>query len=74
MPTPPLGEPFHLTPLCDQEVVNEKVNLGLGKLALLHASLGRGVLETKREGFERAVLAGDEASEVLKEVELWNLK
>lgn len=34
MPTPRLGEPFHLTPLCDQEVVNEKVNLGLGKLAL----------------------------------------
>lgn len=51
MPTPPLGEPFHLTPLCDQEVVNEKVNLGLGVLALLHASLRRGILETKREGF-----------------------
>ena len=46
VPTPRLGELLHLTPPGDQEVVNEKVRLGLGKLALAlgklrgkHASL-----------------------------------
>ena len=34
MPTPRLREPLRLTPACDQEVVNEKVKLGLGELAL----------------------------------------
>ena len=39
MPTPRLREPLRLTPACDQEVVNEKVKLGLGELALSRASL-----------------------------------